>query len=177
MTDGTRVLEPANAEELLRGWLLHAHKGRDRHDVAARRYEGRRSAFGFPTIALSALVGTAVFASLGRQVALWAQVVVGVLSAAATVLSALQTFFDYSGRAERHRTAGAKYKAIIRELEELLAQAKSSTIRDHASLDALRQQLDALEQDAPVVPPADYNEVERRYANVTFVSEALALYR
>ena len=31
------LFEPADTEELLRGWLLHAHKSRDRHDEAARR--------------------------------------------------------------------------------------------------------------------------------------------
>src|SRR5690348_17241901 len=92
MTDTKRLLEPANMQELLRGWLLHAHKGRDRHDVAARRYEGHRTGFGVPTIVLSAVVGTSVFASLGeQQAAIWAQVSVGVLSMGAAVFSALQT--------------------------------------------------------------------------------------
>src|SRR6058998_688996 len=103
MTDTKRLLEPANMQELLRGWLLHAHKGRDRHDDAARRYEGHRTGFGVPTIVLSAVVGTSVFASLGEQPAVWAQVSVGLLSMAAAVFSALQTFFDYPARAERHR--------------------------------------------------------------------------
>jgi hypothetical protein len=173
----TQVFEPANPEELLRGWLLHAHKGRDRHDIAARRCDGRRSAFGLPTIGLSALVGTAVFGSLGGQSGIWVTVGVGVLSATATVLSALQTFFDYAGRAERHRTAGAKYKAVIREIEEMLTQGSPAAMWDRASLDGLRQQLDALEEGAPVVSAADYDQIERRYTSVAFVREASALYR
>ena len=37
-----KLFEPANREELLRGWLLHAHKGRGRHDFAARRNDTYR---------------------------------------------------------------------------------------------------------------------------------------
>jgi hypothetical protein len=177
VTDEKRLFEPADSRELLRGWLLHAHKGRDRHDSAARRYEGRRSGLGVPTIVLSTVVGTSVFASLGHSPATWAKVSVGLLSVTAALLSALQTFFDYPGRAERHRMAAAKYKTVIRELEEFLAMPDPSATRDHAWLDALRQRFDALEEETPVVASGIYDEVERRYARVTFVGEALALYR
>lgn len=178
MTDPKLILEPSNTVELLRGWLLHAHKGRDRHDVAARRYEGRRSIFGVPTIALSTIVGTAVFATLEKQaetkVHTWVHVLVGLLSVAAAVLSALQTFFEYPERAERHRKAGVRYKAIIRELEEALAPDSPMT-RDAAWLDTVRERLDALEESAPVVPPGIYDEVEAQYKSVTVVHEASGL--
>jgi Protein of unknown function (DUF4231) len=178
MTNPKLLLEPSNTVELLRGWLLHAHKGRDRHDLAARRYEGRRSIFGVPTIALSTIVGTAVFTSLDKQAATWAwvHVLVGLCSVAAAVLSSLQTFFEYPERAERHRKAGVSYKAIIRELEEALAP-DSSMMRDTAWLDKVRERLDALEEGAPVVPPGIYDEVEAQYKNVTLVPKASDLYK
>lgn len=176
MSQPTRLLEPANTHELLRGWLLHAHKCRDRNELASRRYEGHRSSFGIPTIALSTIVGTAVFASLDKQAGTWGHVVIGLLSVTAAVLSALQTFFDYPERAERHRRAAAKYKAIIRELEEVLAP-DSSKAHDTAWLDTIRGQLDTLEEGTPVVAPGIYEEVEARYRNATFVGEALALYK
>jgi len=169
------LFEPANGVELLRGWLLHAHKGRDRHDDAARRYDARWTAMGVPTIVLSAAVGTSVFASVGRAAAVWAQVLVGLLSVTAAVLSALQTFFDYPGRAERHRLAATKYKAVVREIEEIRA---AQSVPDHEYLDGLRQRLDALEQEMPVVPTGIHDAVERRYAQgVKLVDEASALYR
>ncbi len=99
------------------------------------------------------------------------------MSVTAGLLSALQTFFDYPGRAERHRKAAAKYKTVIRELEEVLATPDLSATRDHAWLDALRQRFDALEEETPVVASGIFDEVERRYARVNFVGEALALYR
>ncbi len=176
MTDEKRLFEPGNPKELLRGWLLHAHKGRDRHDTAARRFEGRRYLFGVPTIVLSAVVGTSVFSSLGRGTGIVLSVIVGLLSVTATVLAALQTFLDYPGRAGRHRATGAKYKAIIRELEQVLTGPTAAASMDEARLATLRARLDTLEEEAPVVAPRIYDQVERTYASVTFVNEALALY-
>lgn len=171
-----KLLDPVNVAELLRGWLLHAHKGRDRHDTAARRFEGRRVWFGTPTIVLTAVVGTSVFASIGRQPGLGPTVVVGLLSLAASVLSALQTFLDYQGRSERHRTAAAKYKGIVRELEEVLSTPDQDIRLSPPWFADLRQRFEALEQDMPVVAPSIYDEVEHAYHNVTFVENALGLY-
>jgi hypothetical protein len=176
MSDEKRLFEPGNPKELLRGWLLHAHKGRDRHDVAARRFEGRRYSFGVPAIVLSAVVGTSVFSSLGQGTGVAASIIVGLLSVTATVLAALQTFLDYPGRAARHRVAGAKYKALIRELEQVLAEPTALAATDGTWLTAVRARFDTLEEDAPVVAPRIYDRVEQTYANVKFVGEALALY-
>jgi len=98
------------------------------------------------------------------------------LSVTATVLAALPTFLDYPGRAARHRVAGAKYKALIRELEQVLAEPTELAATDGTWLTAVRARFDTLEEDAPVVAPRIYNRVEQTYANVKFVGEALALY-
>src|SRR5438874_12714632 len=61
------IFNPQSDDELLRGWLVHAHKCRDRHDPAARRCDTLRYAIGVPTITLSAIVGTSVFSTLGAK--------------------------------------------------------------------------------------------------------------
>jgi hypothetical protein len=159
---------------LLRGWLLHAHKGRDRHDLAARRCETLRYAFGVPAIALSAAVGTSVFATLGQNPAPFVQITVGLLSVASSVLISLQTFLDYAGRAERHRAAAARYKAMIRELEQVLTPETPATLPS-AQMAGLRDRLDALEQDMPVVPERIYDRIQDRYESFGFVKTALEL--
>lgn len=63
-----KLFEPANREELLRGWLLHAHKCCDRHELAARHNDTYRYWLGVPTIIFARVVGTSVFASLDAQV-------------------------------------------------------------------------------------------------------------
>jgi hypothetical protein len=82
-----KLFEPSNREELLRGWLLHAHKGRDRHDLAARRNDTYRYWLGVPAIILSAIVGTTVFASLETQVDTSLKIVLGLISITSAVLA------------------------------------------------------------------------------------------
>lgn len=65
-----KLFEPANREELLRGRLLHAHKGRDGHGLAARRNDTYRYWLGVPTIILSGVssgVGQSTARLLSRK--------------------------------------------------------------------------------------------------------------
>jgi hypothetical protein len=94
MSKPQKLFDPESPAELLLGWLVHAHKGRDRHDLAARVYERGRYMLGVPTLIASTIVGTSVFSALsspsGGVPALW----VGLFSVLAAILAALQTFLD-----------------------------------------------------------------------------------
>jgi hypothetical protein len=149
-----KLFEPADREELLRGWLLHAHKGRDRHDFAA-------------------IVGTSVFASLESTPNNSIKIVLGLASISSAVLASLQTFYDFASRAESHRMAGVKYKTVVRMLEQILTQPVKQLPEKSDFLDDLRKRLDDLEAEAPVVPEGIYRQVEERYASVVF-SEKVA---
>jgi hypothetical protein len=173
-----KIFEPNNVEELLRGWVLHAHKGRDRHDVAARENDRNRRWLGIPTIVLSAMVGTSMFASLGQD-ALdpLLKILVGLFSIAAVVFTSLQTFFDYANRAEIHRATGVKYKVIIRQLEQILSQPAKSFNSEDDWLSGIRESLDVLEEEAPIVPHEIYDHIESTYnSNVEIVKKAIKLY-
>lgn len=181
-----RLLEPGNTEELLRGWLVHAHKARDRHDAAARRFESRRTWFGTLAIAASALATSSVIASIASQPAQGAaqtgptSIVLAVLAALITiiggVLAALQTFLDYAGRSARHYAAAVKYKAIIRELEQILTGPLSGTKAGSPEMVSdLRERLDALEESSPVVAGVEWDGTDRRYRDIHFVGKATEL--
>jgi len=165
------IFNPHADDELLRGWLVHAHKCRDRHDFAARRCDTLRYAIGIPAITLSAIVGTSVFSALSQNQELRVKLLVLFLSVAAAVFAALQTFMDYPARAERHRAAAAKYKGLIHEFE----QALWSDSRDATLISGLRDRLADLEESMPVVPQRIYDRIERRYDSFKFVSTALEL--
>jgi hypothetical protein len=163
------IFEPDEPNELLRGWLLHAHKGRDRHDLAARHFDQRRYLLGGTAAFISGIVGTSTFTALQSSTARAIQVVVGVLAIAAAVLTSVQAVLDFGARAERHRIAGVRYKHVIRELEQLGIGAVVGLKLDAPILTEIRQRLDALEEEMPVVPPRIYERIEQRYRNVAFV--------
>jgi hypothetical protein len=160
MVDEKRVFTPLVVDELLTGWLIHAHKARDRHDEAARKYAKGQFALGIPSLISSTVVGTSVFAALSAKAtpSLW----VGLLSILAAVLAALQTFMDFGGRSDKHRNAGVKYKSSIRLLEESMIQIKQGKDLTKDDIAAIRTMLDSLEETAPVVMPKIYDKVEKK---------------
>jgi len=169
------VFEPDDPNELLRGWLLHAHKGRDRHDLAARRCDQRRYLLGVPATVISAIVGTSTFAALQESPDRTLQLLVGVLAILAAILASLQAFLDLGARAERHRIAGVRYKAVIRQLEQLGIGAIKGWGLDAPIVTEIRQRLDSLEEEMPVVPPSVYDRIEAKYRDPTFVDSVVRL--
>jgi hypothetical protein len=169
-----RVFTPEAIDDLLVGWLIHSHKARDRHDEAARRYAMGQYALGIPSLVVSTIVGTSVFAALSSATAppFW----VGLLSMVAAVLAALQTFMDFGGRSDKHRAAAVKYKTSIRLLEEFLVQQKEGTPITKDEVDDIRASLDNLEEAAPVVMGRIYDRIEKRYRDMQHVSDAVSLY-
>lgn len=163
------VFEPDDVNELLRGWLLHAHKGRDRHDLEARRCDRQRYLLGIPATVVSAVVGTSVFAALQDSPDRTIRVAVGALAMLSAILIAVQSFLDLGARAERHRMAGARYKTIIRQLEQLGIGTISGVAMDASVINGIRERLDALEEEMPVISPGVYDAIEARYRDSTFV--------
>lgn len=173
-----KIFEPDNVEELLRGWVLHAHKGRDRHDETARQNDKYRRWLGIPTIALSAIVGTSIFISLSEdKIDTPVIILVGLVSITAAVFAGLQTFFDFANRAEIHRATGVKYKVIIRQLEQVFAQPAERFNGEDDWLSGIRGSLDVLEEEAPIVPHKIFDRIESKYnSNVEIVNKAMQLY-
>jgi hypothetical protein len=126
------------------------------HYRAALRFSKLQFWLGVPTVLLATIVGTSVFAMLqSKPEPLW-QIVVGLMSIAAAVLSALQSFCGYNDKADRHRTAGTRHNAIGRELEQLLAQNE-----DWSPLTEIRRRIDALAEESPHIPESVHQEMKK----------------
>src|SRR5262245_25635422 len=95
--------------DLVDSWRLRVRTYQKAHYDAAESLRRRNYFFGVPIIALSAIVGTSVFATISEDLSLWTRIVVGCVSISVAVLSALQTFFRFAERAEHHREAAIKY--------------------------------------------------------------------
>ena len=93
--------------------ICHAH-----YD-AATLFERKNYKYGVPVTVLSAAVGTSVFVTIDSSPEMWAKILVGLTSFAVSILSALQTFFKYTERAEKHRIAGARFGSLLKEIERV----------------------------------------------------------
>ncbi|WP_027214266.1 SLATT domain-containing protein [Burkholderia sp. WSM2232] len=151
---------PVDEQQLLLKWIRRARESQMSHYDMADLLSARDRQIGWLVTVLAAFVGTAVFASLNSSgVSFQIRLLVGVVSVVAAVSSALQTYLRYAERAEKHRTAGARYGAVRRRLEAVFAG--DAGVLDGHYLSAIREELDRLAQDSPNVPPRNFYRTQR----------------
>ncbi|OAJ63762.1 hypothetical protein A6V36_17250 [Paraburkholderia ginsengiterrae] len=151
---------PVDENELLLKWIRRARESQMSHYDMADLLSARDRQVGWLVTALTAFVGTAVFASLNSAaVSPQLRIAVGLVSVTATVSAALQTFLRYAERAEKHRAAGARYGAVRRRLEAIYSG--DADARDGHYLTAIRDELDRLAEDSPNVPPRIFHRTQR----------------
>lgn len=152
---------PATREELIDDWYRRARESQFAHYEAAKPLGRANIRLGVPSVVLSAIVATSVFASLEAETSDGLRILVGSISVIAAVLSALQTFLRFSERAEKHRSTGGRYGAIRRQIEQLRSQGQPY---DDESIDGIRQQFDAISEEAPEISARTWKKVEAALA-------------
>jgi hypothetical protein len=89
------------------------------HFMAWERNSLRNRLFGGTVVAITAVVGTAIFGTIQQDPDLHWRILAGTISIAATVLAALQTYLNFAERAEKHQEAGSGYAKIRRQFDLL----------------------------------------------------------
>jgi hypothetical protein len=147
---------------LLTRWLKRARESLFSHYTAAENCAKLNRRLGIPVLILTTIVGTSVFASLQQKVDPILQILVGLISVAAAILSGLQTFLGFAERAEKHRMTAARYSALRREIEFLLTFENNTKLHDPEHLDALRIKIDKLGEEAPSITSKIWDEAGRK---------------
>lgn len=139
---------PADRRALVSQWSNGLRINHIAQSRAAAECASRGKLLGTATVVLSAVVGTAIFASLEGEPSTVLRIVTGLLSTAAAVAAALHTFLGYQERSAAHRQAAGRYGRLRRELE-------SSELDEGAgSWDRVREvvrQWNELDEAAPLV--------------------------
>jgi hypothetical protein len=139
---------------LVTDWFRRVRESQRVHYECGNHFSRLNYLLGIPTIALSVIVGTTVFASLDKQATGQLKIALGLVSITAAVLASLQTFLSFAERANRHRTAGAEYGAIRRTLEQLKTMPPQDEHELRRELDSIKKTMDELAKSAPNVPSA-----------------------
>lgn len=144
---------PPASEHLLGEWHARVTSARAAHYTLATRLRRRNLVVGVPAVILSAVVGTSLFATLAQndKVGRTLGLAIGAVSVAAAILTALQTFFRFAERAERHVVAGDWYSAVRRDLEELMALPPDQRGNPKECLDKVRKELSKIGQQSPEI--------------------------
>jgi hypothetical protein len=130
------------------------------HEQQADRFNKGHFRLGIATTVTTAIVGTAVFSNLAapensRTVIF---VATGVLSVAAIVLAALQTFLGFADDAAKHKAAAVSFGAAARKIDLVLLYLKSQPPPDEKEaikeLENVSALLESIESRSPILPKA-----------------------
>jgi hypothetical protein len=109
------------------------------HYAMALHFERRNKILGVPVVVTTAAVSTAIFATLETKAAFGWQLATGLVSLAAAVLAALQTFLNYAELAQQHKASARDYSKVRRQLELFeLRHRSGETGRDEGAGPARR---------------------------------------
>jgi hypothetical protein len=92
----------ADVAEKVSYYKTRAHRKARSHYLAAKYCQRRHTLLGVPVVAGTSIVGTSIFATLTEEPWIVWKIATGVISIAAAVLAALQTFFGFAEQAEKN---------------------------------------------------------------------------
>src|SRR4051795_3127084 len=87
--------------ELVHTWRRRSREASLAHYDSAHICQRNHVLLGIPTVILSTVVGTSVFATLAKEATAESKIIIGTLSVLAAIFAALQTLLRFSERAER----------------------------------------------------------------------------
>lgn len=140
------------------------------HYIAAEVYAKRHRAVGIPSVIFSTIVATSVFSTLNDSVDIRIRILTGVVALLAAILAALQAFLGYGDRAEKHRSAGARYGKVRRDIDIFLLKLKANGFANDAeAINALQQigdEMGVLAADNPNLTEPIYQQARREFASL-----------
>ena len=168
--DGSR-LTPVDVSELLIKWIETAQKYAIAHRMEAIILKKRHTQIGAPSVVLSAVVGTSIFAAIQEAAQSFAlKSLLALLSMTAAALAALITFYSFQERAAAHRIASEEYDDVARRLEVLRTSLIAMIPKDWRNvLDGYSQTLEAIGRRADL-PPSMISQKRKR----SVLSEGMA---
>ena len=151
--------------ELLNKWHQRAGRIQTGHYEAAGVLERRHYWLGIPAVALSAIVGSSMFATLGKDTDPLAKGAIAVASVVAAILASMQTVLRYGDRAARHKIAGVRYGAVKRELEQFTTFLPADEAAVREFVERVRVHWDKLNEESPSIPQGVWDRLERGAPN------------
>jgi hypothetical protein len=142
--------------------LDNARKWRTAYSFYSQRLTLRGQFLGISVVVLSAVTGTAIFASIGETPTTWPKVTVGAASILAIVLSSLQTYMNYPKRAAAADRARVGYQELYDDLRHLKEDYESGDRADAKRLTLLERKMRSLTENSPNLSDRVWDRAQRR---------------
>jgi hypothetical protein len=121
--------------------------------LSSEELQKRHLQLGIPVLAASTVVGATIFGTLQTNPAIGWKIATAMVSMAAALLAGLQTLLNFSERAEKHKSAGANYSAMKRDLDIFILRFSQADDDQRSAalteLEKLHQEVTKLAQESP----------------------------
>ena len=144
--------ERREVDRLLEHWLTRCRVAIAAYNDAAARGASSARRLGATSAVLSAIVATAVFASLQKDPALGWRIATGIFAVVAAALAALQTFLKSGERAEHFRETARGYGRLRRKIERARLFGPATREEAEELLDAISEEMAEAGRAKPNVP-------------------------
>ena len=149
----------SHRESMLNEWQVGAQILANGHYYASKRDTKWNDILGAAVIAATAIVGSAIFASLGTAHHGW-QIAAGFLSMSATLLAAEQKYLRLEERATQHREAGRVYQSLRQEIECVLTRLQDGASVVDDEITTIKCRRDEIEKVVPTIPSSLYDRAK-----------------
>ena len=150
---------------LLRNWQQRSNVAEHAYYAKAERLRVWNYLLGIPVVIVTGVVGTAVFASLGRSttVSPSAKVIIGAVTILAAVLAGIQTFTKLGEAAQQNGIAGDWYASIRRDIDQALSLPTSLRDPPKDVVDGVRKEMNKASQKSPELGERWWGPFARAY--------------
>jgi hypothetical protein len=156
-----------SAEALLKDWRQRTAAASEAHYKLASGLRRKNLWLGVPVVMFSTIVGTSLFATLADDpnavIHPAFKIAIGLISVAAAILAALQTFLRFGERAEKHVVAADWYAAVRRDIDQLLALSPKERGTPKSCFDRLRKQMSKVGQHSPEIGDRLWKDMAVKY--------------
>ena len=138
-------------EALLRDWQRRSTVAEHAYYSKAERLRVWNYLLGIPVVIVTGVVGTAVFASLGKSttVSAHAKLAIGAVTILAAVLAGIQTFTKLGEAAQQNGIAGDWYASIRRDIDQALSLPPALRDPPKDVVDGIRKEMNKASQKSP----------------------------
>ena len=152
--------------DLLDEWAARVTAAQHAHYHLMSKLRRRNLALGIPVVILSAIVGTALFATVATSSArapAWVRLLAGCISVLAAILAGVQTFLKFAERSQQHGLAADWLAAVRRDIDLIRATPETERGDPKKVLGDLRKEINKIAQNAPGIGEKTWHAYATRY--------------
>lgn len=141
-----------NEKSLLEKWHERVRESQAAHYETSKYYSKLNTKLGVTIIILTSIVSSSFVSEIDVIGPMNINFVYGIASVLSVIFASLQTFYKYNEKAEKHRSSGAKYGSIRRDIEIAIHLINSNLSNEKELAIPIKEKINTISESSPEIP-------------------------